>query len=127
MALALITYQTWGLVGCKRGGVYRHLFDDDLAVLMDCAVIDHADDGHTQVTPDAEGNAEAESAQHGDDVSAREPEARAVTQGLLPLLALRGSPILRQLDHFTCLLLSFQLPARQAVKYSFLLVISTAG
>lgn len=114
----------WGVNG---GGVYRHLFDDDLAVLMDCAVIDHADDGHTQVTPDAEGDAEAESAQHGDDVSAREPEACAVTQGRLPLLVLPGSPILRQLDHLTCLLLFFQLPARQAVKYSFVLVIIIVG
>lgn len=93
-----------------------HLCDDDLAILVDCAVIDHADDGHTQVTPDAEGDAEAEPAQHGDDVSARGPEACAVTQGRLLLLALPGSPILCQLDHLTCLLLSFQFPARQAVK-----------
>lgn len=78
---------------------------------MDCAVIDHADDGHTQVTPDTEGDAEAEPAQHSDDVSARQPEARAVTQGRLPLLVRSRSPILRQLDRFTCLLPLFESPA----------------
>lgn len=79
---------------------------------MNCAVVDHADDGHTQVTPDTEGDAETETAQHSDDVSARKPEACAVTQGRLPLLVLPGSPILRQLDRFTCLLPLFQPPAR---------------
>lgn len=81
---------------------------------MDCAVIDHADDGHTQVTPDTEGDAEADAAQHSDDVSARKPEACAVTQGRLLLLVLPGSPILRQLDRLTCLLPLFQPPAREA-------------
>lgn len=88
---------------------------------MDRVVIDHADDGHTQVTPDAEGDAEAEPAQHSDDVSARKPEACAVTQGRLPLLVRRGSPILRQLDRLTCLLPLFQLPARQADHMLFFL------
>lgn len=73
--------------------------------------VDHADDGHAQVASDAEGDAEAEPAQHRDDVSAREPEARAVAQGRLPLLVLPGSPILRQLDGLTCLLPLFQPPA----------------
>lgn len=91
-----------------------HLFDDDLAVLVDRAVVDHADDGHTQVTPDAEGDAEADAAQHGDDVAARQPEASAVAQGSLALLLRRGSAILRQLDHLTRLLLLLQPPARQA-------------
>lgn len=105
---------SWGV---KRGRSQRaggHLFDDDLAVLVDRAVVDHADDGHTQVTPDAEGDAEADAAQHGDDVAARQPEASAVAQGSLALLLRRGSAILRQLDHLTCLLLLLQPPARQA-------------
>jgi len=107
--VALIPYLTRGLV---RGGVATHLSDDDLAVFVDRAVIDHADDGHTQVTPDAEGDAEAHPAQHSDDVSARKPEASAVTQGLLPLLVRLGSPILRELDRLTCLLPLFQPPAQ---------------
>ena len=100
--------------GVYRGGVCGHLFDDDLAVLMDGVVIDHADDGHTQVTPDAEGDAEAEAAEHRNDVSARGAEARAVAQGRLPLLLRRRPAILRQLDLLTCLLLLLQPPARQA-------------
>lgn len=94
-----------------RGGACGHLFDDDLAVLMDRAVVDHADDGHTQITPDTEGDAEADAAQHRDDVSARQPEAGAVAQGRPPLLVRLGSPILGQLDGLTCLLLLFQTPA----------------
>lgn len=98
-------------MGRRRGGwVYRHLFDDDLAVLVDRAVVDHADDGHAQITPDTKGDAEADAAQHGDDVSAREPEARAVAQGRLPLLLRLGSPILGQLDRLTWLLPLFQPP-----------------
>lgn len=92
----------------------RHLFHDDLAVLMDCAVVDHADDSHTQVTADPEGDAEAEPAQDGDDVSARKPKAGAVAQRRLPLRIFSGSPVLRQLDHLTCLLPLFKPPASQA-------------
>lgn len=83
---------------------------------MDRAVIDHANDGHTQVTPDTEGDAEAQAAQHSDDVSARGPKARAVTQGGLPLLLLGGSTILRQLDALSGLLTLFQPPARHVYK-----------
>lgn len=90
---------------------------------MDCAVIDHADDGHTQVTSDTEGDAEAEPTQHSDDVSARKPEACAVTQGRLPLLFRRGSPIFSQLDRFTCLLPLFEPPARQADHMLFFIFI----
>lgn len=101
-----------------------HLFDDDFAVLVDGAVVDHAHYGHAQVTPDTEGDAEADAAQHSDDVSARKPEARAVTQGRLPLLLRRGSPILRQLDRLTCLLPPFQPPARQADDMLFFFFLS---
>lgn len=89
---------------------------------MDRVVIDHADDGHTQVTPDTEGDAEAEPAQHSDDVSARKTEACAVTQRRLPLLVLPGSPILRQLDRLTCLLLFFDPPAPQRRLYNSIFV-----
>ena len=84
---------------------------------MDGAVVDHADDGHAQVAPDAEGDAEAEAAQHGDDVPAGEAEAGAVAQGGLPLLSGRGSPILRQLDGLTCLLPPLQPPAPQSPSF----------
>lgn len=61
------------------GGENRHLCDDDLAVLVNCDVIDHAHDGHAQVASDTKRDAEAEAAQHSDDISAWKPEARAVT------------------------------------------------
>lgn len=77
-----------------------HLFDDDFAVLVDGAVVDHAHYGHSQVAPDTEGDAEAQAAQDGDDVAAGQPEAPAVTQRGLLLRGLPGPPVLRQLDHF---------------------------
>lgn len=39
-----------------------HLFDDDFAVLVDGAVVDHAHYGHAQVAPDTEGDAETQAA-----------------------------------------------------------------
>lgn len=95
------------VVGGSWGGpqVPRpHLFDDDLAVLVHGAVVDHAHDGHAQVAADAEGDAEAEAAEDGDDVAAGQPEAAAVAQGGLLLRGLPGPPVLRQLDHLPGLL-----------------------
>lgn len=116
----------WGAASSKDvGGVGggRHLFDDDLAVLVHGAVVDHADDGHAQVTPDAEGDAEAEAAQHGDDVAARQAEAGAVAQRSLALLLGGGSAVLRQLDHLTCLLLLLHPPAQHSTARRQALVI----
>lgn len=78
-----------------------HLFDDDFAVLVDGAVVDHAHYGHAQVAPDTEGDAEAQAAQDGDDVAAGQPEAPAVTQRGLLLRGLPGPPVFRQLDHLS--------------------------
>lgn len=87
-----------------------HLFDDDLAVLVDRAVIDHAHYGHAQVTPNAEGDAEAQAAQDGDDVAAGQTEALAVTQRGFLLRGLPGPPVLRQLDHLPGILSPFYHP-----------------
>lgn len=81
-----------------------HLLDDDLAVLVDGAVVDHAHYGHAQVAPDAEGDAEAQAAQDGDDVAAGQTAAVAVAQRGLLLRGLPGPPVLRQLDHLARLL-----------------------
>lgn len=89
-----------------------HLFDDDLAVLVDGAVVDHAHYGHAQVTPDTEGDAEAQAAQDGDDVAARQTAAVAVAQRGLLLRGLPGPPILRQLDHLPGFLPPLYHPAR---------------
>ena len=64
-----------------------HLFDDDFAVLVDGAVVDHAHYG--------------QAAQDGDDVAAGQPEAPAVAQRGLLLRGLPGPPVLRQLDHLS--------------------------
>lgn len=78
-----------------------HLFDDDLAVLVDGAVVDHAHYGHAQVTPDAEGDAETQAAQDGDDVATGQTETVAVAQRGFLLCGLPGPPIFRQLDNLT--------------------------
>lgn len=46
---------------------------------MNGAVVHHAHDGHAQIAPNPERDAKAEAAHDGDDVAAREAEARAVT------------------------------------------------
>lgn len=66
---------TYEEIPCTR----THLFDDDFAILVNGAVVHHAHDGHTQIAPNPERDAKAEAAHDGDDVAAREAEARAVT------------------------------------------------
>lgn len=79
---------------------------------MNGAVVDHADDRDSEVTADPERDAEPEAAHDGDDVAAREPEARAVAQRRFLLFHLRGTPIFRQLDHLTRLLLLLHHPVK---------------
>lgn len=72
-----------------------HLFDDDLAVLVNRAVVDHAHYGHAQVASDAEGDAEAQAAHDGDNVAAGQAEALAVAQRGFLLSGLPWPSILR--------------------------------
>ena len=95
---------------CSRA-LLPHLFDDDLPVLVDGAVINHAHYGHAQVTPDTEGDAEAQAAHNGDDVAARQTEAVAIAQRGFLLRGLPGTPILRQLDHLPGFLFPLYHPA----------------
>lgn len=87
------------------------LLDDDFAVLVDGAVVDHAHYGHAQVTANTEGDAEAQAAQDGDDVAAGQTEAVALAQRGLLLRGLPGPPVLRQLDHLPGFLLLLHHPA----------------
>lgn len=98
------------IMSMRRGG-RPHLCDDDLAVLVDGAVVDHAHDGHAQVTPDAEGDAEAQAAHDGDDVAPGQAEAAAVAQRGLLLRGLPRPAVLRQLDHLPALLPPLHQPA----------------
>lgn len=78
-------------------GKASHLFDNFSSSVYG-AVIDHVHDGHSQVTADAEGDAESQSAHDGDDVPPGQPEAGAVAQRGFLLGHLHGLPILGQLD-----------------------------
>lgn len=55
-------------------------------VSKDGVAVDHADDGHAQVTPDPKRDAEADAREDGDDVAPGQAEARAVHHGQLFLL-----------------------------------------
>lgn len=101
-----------------RGGVsagylpLTHLFDYDLATNVNGVVVDHIHDSDSEVTADAEWDAEAEAAHDGDDVPARETEARAVAQRRFLLRYMCGPPVFRQLDNLTRFLLFFHHPLK---------------
>lgn len=104
---------SWGMQFVRQecSAPLPHLFDDDLAVLVNGTVVNHAHYGHAQVTPDTEGDAETQSAHDGDDVAARQTEAPTVAQRGLLFRGLPGPPILRQLDHIPCFLFPLYHPA----------------
>lgn len=60
--------------------------------------VDHADDGHAQVTPNTKRDAEANAREDGDDVAPRQTEARAVHHGQLFLLHRLWSSFCGELD-----------------------------
>lgn len=47
----------------------------------DSVVVDHFDNGHAEVAPDAKGDAEAQTAEDGDDVALGQTSTAAVQQG----------------------------------------------
>lgn len=111
--LARVLWLT-GRIGSERKAVtgYSHLFDYNLAVPVNGAVIDHADNRDSEVTADSERYAEAEAAHDGDDVATREPETRTVAQRRFLLLHLRGPSIFSQLDNLTRFLLLLHHPVK---------------
>lgn len=72
--------------------------------MINRVIIDHADDGHAKVTADAEGNAESQSRQDCDDITARHPKTRAVHDGKFLLLHQLRTTLCRQLDGLAILL-----------------------
>lgn len=72
--------------------------DDLLVVFEDGVAVDHADDGHAQVTPDTKGDTEADAREDGDDVAPGQAEAGAVHHGHL-LLRHRLRPAPRRQLH----------------------------
>lgn len=69
-----------------------------LVALVDGVVINHADNGHTQVAPDAERDAESQAGQDGDDVPSGHAETGTVHHRKLLLLHQLRTPLCRQLD-----------------------------
>lgn len=57
-----------------------------LVAFVDSVVIDHANNGNTQVTPDAKRDAESQARQDGDDVPSRQAKAGTVHHRHLLLL-----------------------------------------
>ena len=77
------------------------------------AVVDHGDDGHSQVAADAEADAEAQAAHDGDNVAARETKAGAIHDRLVPGLRRHRAPISTQLQRLCTFLPLLQKTERQ--------------
>lgn len=113
-----------------------------LVAFVDGVVVNHADNGHAQVAPDAKRDAESQAGQDGDDVPSGQAETGTVHHGKLLLRHQLRTPLCRQLDglsiglpffnqpgenkktwlfgcclemynHFSCLLIFLTLSARQ--------------
>lgn len=76
-----------------------------LVVSVDSVAVDHAHDSYAQVTPDTEGDAEANAGEDGDDVASRQAEARAVYNWQVFLLHQLGPSLRRELDGLAIFLL----------------------
>lgn len=83
---------------------------------MDGVAVDHADDGHAQVAPDAEGDAEADAREDGDDVAPGQAEARAVHHGLLLFRHLLRPALRRQLDGLAIFLLLLESSVKKGME-----------
>lgn len=80
---------------CNVTAPHHH---DLFVVSEDGVAVDHADDGHAQVTPDPKRDAEADAGEDGDDVAAGQAEACAVHHGQLFLLHHLWSTLCWELD-----------------------------
>lgn len=69
-----------------------------LSIDIDSVVVDHLHDGHAQVAPDAEGDAEAQATHDGDDVALGQPAAVALALHRPPAARRHGLPLRRQLQ-----------------------------
>lgn len=72
-----------------------------LVAFVDCVVVDHAYDGHTEVAADTKRDAEPQARQDGDDVPPGETEAGTVHHGHFLLLHQLRAALCRQLNGFS--------------------------
>lgn len=68
------------------------------AVNINRVIVHHFHDGNTQVAPNSEGDAEAQTAHYGDDVALGQPAAVAVAGYQLAGACQHGPPLCRQLN-----------------------------
>lgn len=93
-----------------------HHYDRFLPIING-VIIDHADDGHTEITADPKGDAKAKTREDGDDVATWQPEACAVHNGQLHLLHQLRPSLCWQLDSLAILLTLFDDPGGRTRMY----------
>lgn len=76
-----------------------------LVVSVDGVAVDHADDSYTQVTPDTEGDAEADAREDGDDVASGQAKTRTVYHWQFLLLHQLRPSLRRELNGLAIFLL----------------------
>lgn len=81
-----------------------------LSIDIDSVVVDHLHDGHAQVAPDAEGDAEAQAAHDGDDVALGQAAAVALAQRGPAPARRHGPPLRRQLQGLLLHIGAIELP-----------------
>lgn len=77
--------------------------------------VDHADNGHAQVTPDTKRDAETNAREDGDDVAPRQAKACAVNYWQLFLLHQLRPSFRRELDGIAIFLLLFKSSANRTM------------
>lgn len=78
--------------------------------------VDHADDGHAQVTSDSKGDTEANTGEDGNDVAPGQAEACAIHHGHLLFLRQLRPALRRQLDGLTIFLLLLKSSVKQSLE-----------
>lgn len=84
-----------------------------LVAFVDSVVVNHADNGNTQVASDAKRDAEPQARQDGDDVPSGQAKTGTVHHGKLLLLHQLRTPLCRQLDGFSIGLPLFNQPEKR--------------
>lgn len=87
----------WGLLTTVKGRPFSHL-QLWFPININSVIVHHFHDGNTQVAPNSEGDAKAQTAHDGNDVALGQPAAVAVARCRLAGACLHGPPLFRQLN-----------------------------
>lgn len=85
-----------------------------LVVSVDGVAVDHADDSYSQVTPNTEGDAEADAREDGNDVASWQAKTRTVHNWQVLLLHQLGPSLCRELDGLAIFLLLLKSSVKRA-------------